>query len=319
MMDKIYRILVVSDCSNFEYVCINSAVKYWKDKYPDEYSSMVSDPEETDQSNLPNLLNSESFRRVLSKNVQMKLEGMSWIVKNNHPSEVSMAEGMDFVFTIDDRLHNNFRRIKYPEYKAQRKLIKRQYDVFGIKEYIHNVIFRELELEERGYKIIGVRDCESDDIIAVLMNRFQNYFCRILISSDRDFLQLENVYQYDMFGNSIQCGFKYKDRFIEMNPRDFLLWKILRGDVADNIKNVFPKCGDVKSYKLVQDKEKLKTMLKENMDAAENYHLNKYLIDFKSIPKEIEERIFSELKNKLGDLENDKDDIGFDLNSCIIT
>ena len=318
MSDKLNRILVAADCSNFEYVCINSALKYWKDKYSEEYSFTLKPAEETDQDNLPNLLNSDTFRRVLSKNVQMKLEGLIWIVKNNHPSEVSMSDGMDFIFTRDDRLHNNFRKLKYPEYKAQRKLMKRQFDVFSAMEYIHDVIFKELDIEKLGFKIIGVKDCESDDIIAVMMNRFKNYFCRILISSDRDFLQLEDVYQYDNFGNEIICGFKHGGQFIEMTPKNYLLWKILKGDTADNIKNVLPRCGDVTAYKLLQDKDKLKKMLMENKEAAKNYSLNKYLIDFNSIPQDVSDRIYEELKKILGGSERVTEKPDFDIDSCMI-
>ena len=65
----------------------------------------------------------------------------------------------------------------------------------------------------------------------------------------------------------------------------------MKGDVSDNIKSVFPKCGDVKSYKLVKNKPLLREMLSESQEANDRYHLNKLLIDFRSIPKEMEEKI----------------------------
>jgi 5'-3' exonuclease len=88
--------------------------------------------------------------------------------------------------------------------------------------------------------------------VAILMKKYDDHMCRILISSDKDFLQLDNIHQYDWWGNKIERKIKNHEDF-EMNSKEFLLWKILRGDISDNIKNVFPKYGDVKSYKLVKN------------------------------------------------------------------
>jgi len=56
---------------------------------------------------------------------------------------------------MDDRLKNNFRLGLYPTYKGQRRLVKRSYDVYAIKDYVINVIFKELDIENKyGYHMI---------------------------------------------------------------------------------------------------------------------------------------------------------------------
>ena len=99
---------------------------------------MIRSPEETDQNNLPDLLTSDNFRVCLKKTVQKKLEQLDWILKSNFKDEIDYADGVDFVFTTDDKLKTNFRKSLYPEYKAQRKLVKKSYNIFKIHQYIIN-------------------------------------------------------------------------------------------------------------------------------------------------------------------------------------
>jgi hypothetical protein len=315
-MKKENRILVAMDVSNFEYVTINAAFNKWRELYPED-SNHILPPKETDQNNLPNILNIDSFRKVLSMTTQQKLESLNWIIKTNHQSEIDLADGIDFVCAEDSYIHNSFRKVKYPEYKAQRKLTPKSYNVSVIKDYIQDILFKELEVEDKlGFKIVKVDGCESDDILAILMKKYNDYICRILISSDRDFLQLENVYQYDWWGNKIERKIKNHEE-LEMNSKEFLLWKILRGDISDNIKNVFPKYGDIKSYNLVKNKVLLKKMLCENQEATNRYKLNKFLIDFRLIPIDIEEKIYKILEEKLSTISQNESVEKFTLESCM--
>jgi len=314
--NKINRVLIALDVSNFEYMVIWAAFNKWMKTYPED-SSFIKSAEETNQDDLPNLLNINTFKRVLHLTTQQKLENITWIARNNHQTELDIADGIDIVLTEDSNIDGNFRKLKYPEYKAQRKLTPKQYNVPVIKEYIQDVIFKELEVEDKmGFKIIKVDNCESDDIIAVLMNRFNNYMCRIILSADKDFLQLEGVHQYDMWGKKIERKIKSHEEY-EMTNIEYLIWKILRGDISDNIKNVFPKIGEVKSYKLIKDVPRLKQLLKEDQEAAKRYLLNKKLIDFSQIPKDIEEKIYCIIQNKLSVISKKEQVEKFTLEGCM--
>jgi len=73
-----------------------------------------------------------------------RLESINWVLKNNFQNEIDMADKIDVILALDDKLKRNFRLDLYPEYKAQRTLVKRQYQVQPIKDYIVNVLFAEL-------------------------------------------------------------------------------------------------------------------------------------------------------------------------------
>ena len=314
--NKRNRVLLVMDASNFEYLCVYAALADWKREYPDE-AIILKPRNETDQDNLPDILVYDSYRRILSRTVQKKFNTAMWIAKITHPHDMIEASDVDVVLTLDDSLKNNFRKIRYPEYKSNRKLAPKIFDISKAKRYVQNVIFKELELEDKmGYRIIGVEGCESDDIIAVLMKHYKDYRCRILISSDRDFLQLENVYQYD-WGCNIVKRRVTEDKKTEMTPKEFLLWKIVCGDKSDNIPHVFEKVGEMKSFKLINDKGMLKKMLHEDRKAAERFMLNKYLIDFNSIPSDVEERIKKKIDEKMSMKTLNEKIMEFSVKSCL--
>lgn len=303
------------DLSNFKYMCAFAAKHDWIEEFPEESSFMVN-RWRTDQDNLPNLLNHQTFRRVLNKVVHDKFDHCIGLAKRWHQVEIDSAEGMDVFLVEDDHLGGNFRKKIYPEYKQQRKTSLKEFDVFKVLDYIGDVIFKEIGFEEHfGYKRVKVKDCESDDIIAVMMNRYKDYMCRILISSDKDYLQLEGVNQYNTFGQRVVPEIKSANKVYTLTPKDFLLWKIIRGDSSDNIKGVFPGIGDVKAVPLTQDRALLKKMLLEDNSAALRFKLNKKLIDFRSIPEELRKRISEVLDAKMEEISSpEKVDFG----SCIV-
>ena len=162
-----------------------------------------------------------------------KLQSLEGIARTNFGDEIDSCEQIDVVFACDDKLKRNFRLDLYPQYKANRLTTKRQYRLDTIKDYIRNVLYKELKLEEDyGYRFVTVEGAEGDDVIATLMTHFaKDYVGSVLISSDRDFLQLENVREFDLFGKEAQR--KLGDEIV--SAEDFLLGKILMGDKSDNI------------------------------------------------------------------------------------
>lgn len=190
---------------------------------------------------------------------------------------------------MDDFTAKNFRKDLYPSYKAQRKFTPKQFDIFKVRNYVFDVIFKELELEEKyGYKFVSVEGAEADDIIATIINKCSDdYQLKVLFASDHDFIQLEGVKQLDLFGKEIVS----KIGSIKVTNEEYLLGKILLGDGSDNIPKVFPKIGEKRVISLIRDKERLKKMLKENQAAAYQYELNKKLISFSEIPKMLTDKI----------------------------
>lgn len=87
--------------------------------------------------------------------------------------------------------------------------------------------------------------------------------------------------------------------------------KIIVGDGADNIQQVFPRVGQKTALKLVRDKEQLKKRLAESEDAVKQFMLNKQLISFDYIPKSLSDKILAEVNTKLYENEKVNEEVDF--------
>lgn len=294
------KILVCIDGSYFMYYCLFGAVNRFMTKYKEEASMLIKPSEETDQTNLPSLLISNNFKKELKDSVIKRCEFIDFILKKNFQDEIDQCVNIDIIFALDDSLNNSFRKVSYPDYKAQRKLIKRSYSTTDLRQYILNVIFPELDVNKQfGYCTVKVDGAEGDDVIACTLTGLDGYFLKVLFASDKDFLQLENVKQFDLRGKEVLPEIKLKNETVLLSNSDFLLMKILMGDAADNIPSIAERFGTVKSYNMVNNKEHLKTFLKENKSAAQRFIINKNLIDFRTIPDELRQTVVKALTTEL--------------------
>ena len=291
------KFLVVIDGSYFEYVNLFASVKTFTEKYPEDASYWIKPVDECDQKNLPNILNCDTYKKCLKQQVMWKLESVEDVVKSNFQAEVDECDEIDIVFAMDDKLSHSFRKTLYPEYKAHRALVKRQFQLQPIKDYIVDVIFKELDVEhEHGYHLVKVEGAEGDDVIATTIMRLRdNYVGMVLIASDHDFLQIDGLREFDLFGKEAK-----RDLGGEIvSAKDYLVGKILMGDRSDNIQQVFLRCGPKTALKWTKDKDALKKTLKEDHSLAARYLLNKKMIDFNSIPQELSDKILESVNAAL--------------------
>ena len=152
-----------------------------------------------------------------------------------------------------------------------------------------------------------VDGAEGDDVIASLSRSdriLEDYSKIILVSSDRDFIQLQidrPVTQYDISGELVVPKLKRGKEIVNMTPQQALMVKIISGDASDNIKSIRPKVGEITAFKYITEKtEEFKKLLKENPEVAQRFVLNSKLVDFKNIPVELSQRVVDEfysLKN----------------------
>lgn len=117
----------------------------------------------------------------------------------------------------------------------------------------------------------------------------------MLIASDHDFLQIDGIREFDLFGKEAKRELGGES----VSASDFLLGKILMGDRSDNIKQVFAKCGPKTALKYVKDKAALRKMLEESQESAGRFQLNKKLISFDEMPSELRDSIKKTLNEKL--------------------
>lgn len=289
--------MIAIDGSYYQYCVLFAAVKTFADKHPDDAAYWIKPVEDCDQSNLPNLLDCDNFKKMLKQQVMWKLESIDNIAKDNFQQEINDAEAIDIVFAMDDKLSQSFRKNLYPEYKAHRALVKRQFQIQPIKDYIVDVIFKELDVEhEYGYHLVKVDGAEGDDVIATtLMKLDGNYIGKLLIASDHDFLQIDGLREFDLFGKEAKRDLGGE----EVTAHDYLVGKILMGDRSDNIKQVFTRCGPKTALKWTKDKELLKKTLKEDHSLAERYLLNKKMMSFDDIPSDLSKRIVKAVNESL--------------------
>lgn len=193
---------------------------------------------------------------------------------------------------ICDDAGDSWRKEVFPYYKASRKKTRETdgHDWSKIFDAMNKI--RKEVRENFPYKVMWVERCEADDIIATLCMNFNIKEKILIISSDKDFQQLQrymNVKQYSpIHKNFIYCE----------NPQNFLKEHILRGDTSDGIPNVLSDDDtfvvEGKRQKPLSQK-KLELIIENIPEYLRiNYNRNQKLVDLSYIPKEYTERILKE-------------------------
>lgn len=193
---------------------------------------------------------------------------------------------------ICDDAGDSWRKDIFPYYKASRKKTRETdgHDWSKIFDAMNKI--RKEVRENFPYKVMWVERCEADDIIATLCMNFNVKEKILIVSSDKDFQQLQrymNVKQY----SPIHKNFIYCD-----NPQNFLKEHILRGDTSDGIPNVLSDDDtfivEGKRQKPLSQK-KLELIIENIPEYLRiNYNRNQKLVDLSYIPKEYTERILQE-------------------------
>ena len=203
----------------------------------------------------------------------------------------------EVVLCCDNRKY--WRKEFFPFYKAGRKATREKsaLDWHLIFELLAKL---KQELKENfPYKVIDVDGAEADDIIGTLAPRYAAHQKVLILSSDGDFLQLQQ------YGPNIKQYNPAQKKFIKsQNPLVELKEKIIRGDKGDGIPNIFSSSDcfvrGLRQKSISEDK--LNKLLKEDMDktsdlidsnALTGFSRNKTLIDLTCIPVEIKEKIIN--------------------------
>lgn len=137
----------------------------------------------------------------------------------------------DYIAVVFDLSKKTFRHKKVKSYKATRQetpnLLKEQ--IPKIKEILKLWGIKVLELE--GY--------EADDIIATLTKKFKSSYEVLIVSPDKDMIQLvdKNVKLLNPIQNIIYDVEKVKEKY-GIFPNQFVDYQAIVGDSVDNIKGV---------------------------------------------------------------------------------
>lgn len=297
------KVLLLIDGSFISFVVNYRAFKAWTEQYQSLDTCIIRPPDETDQDNLPDLVNESMwFKKCLHNAAVDKLNGIANIIENATGLLYPNSTLVDTIIAKDSRLTKSFRYNLYPEYKLARKIQKAkrsQYKIGPVFDELYANVFPSIFGEHCVQ--LAVPGAEGDDIIASIARSQrigEEYERIILISSDRDFLQLQidrPVTQYDAKGEMVVPKIKKGNEIINITPQQALMVKIISGDTSDNIKPIKPKIGEIRALKYITEKaDEFKKMLKEEPEVAQKLLLNSKLIDFRNIPEELSQQIVDE-------------------------
>ena len=202
------------------------------------------------------------------------------------------AEYGEVILCCDNRKY--WRKEFFPFYKAGRKKSreKSNLDWHMIFEMLAKF---KVELKENfPYKVIDVEGAEADDIIGTLVPLHAHTQKILILSSDGDFLQLQQYPNVKQYNPSLK---KY---IVSHNPKLELKEKIIRGDKGDGIPNIFSPADcfvrDLRQKpvtKAVLDKYLKEDSSQYSDTDKTNFIRNTTLIDLDYIPKEIQELIIN--------------------------
>ena len=201
------------------------------------------------------------------------------------------THGPEVVIACDNR--NYWRRDFFPQYKASRKKSRDAsgHDWNSIFECLHKI--KEELKEYSPYKVIDVDTAEADDIIAVLAMRQSSQEKVMILSSDKDFAQLQKFTNVEQFSPILKKFIKEPLPYVQLKQM------IIRGDKGDGIPNIMSPDGvfvDGGRQKPITEAKIIIWLNQEptefcNEDMLRNYKRNELLIDLTQIPESLQKTI----------------------------
>lgn len=193
---------------------------------------------------------------------------------------------------------NSWRKEVFPHYKANRKKDREGNEAKWDRAFDILTKIRDEVRDNFPYKHMRIHNCEADDVIAVLCKHFHKQEPIIIVSSDKDFAQLQQYPGVEQYSPTTKGKVVCKDPIGTLNEH------IIRGDSGDGVPNVLSDddcfVSAEKRQKPITQK-KLK-QLQESLGSdnlffdetiRKNWERNKTLIDLSKIPLDVEAAILN--------------------------
>lgn len=153
-------------------------------------------------------------------------------------------------FILDGPNAGERRRKMFPDYKNKRRITERKskvvfnYDEDNPDSYEVDGAFEKQMLKIYEFlksvpvSVCVIPYCEADDVITYLAEKNADKFNPIIISTDKDYLQLitKDIQVYNWRTKTLYTEEKFLESF-SILPINYIFKKIIRGDASDNIKN----------------------------------------------------------------------------------
>ena len=215
------------------------------------------------------------------------------------------SHGPEVVIACDNK--NYWRREIYPHYKSNRKKAREAsgHDWNTIFECLNKI--RDELRDHSPYKVISVDTCEADDVIATLVQKYSSTQKIMILSSDKDFAQLQRYTNVEQYSPILKKYIK------EPLPLLQLKQLIIRGDKGDGIPNilsaddVFVSGGRQKPITEAKIIGWMNQEAKEfcNEDMLRNFSRNEMLIDLMKIPERLANEILHTYESAIGHSKQD--------------
>jgi len=199
----------------------------------------------------------------------------------------------EVVIACDNKRY--WRRDIFPYYKAHRKKNREDsgHDWNSIFECLNKV--RDELKTSSPYRVIDVDGAEADDVIGVLTRKFAPTQKIMILSSDKDFVQLQVNSNVSQYSPTMKKVIKTDNAGAQLKQL------ILEGDKGDGIPNILSNDSTIVDG--IRQKALTKVRLAELMNTnlandgtdelKRNWSRNKQLIDLSDIPQSIVESIIS--------------------------
>ena len=210
------------------------------------------------------------------------------------------SHGPEVIIACDNR--NYWRRDYFPHYKAGRKKARAAsgHDWSSIFESLNKI--REELKESSPYKVIDVDGAEADDIIGTLVQKHSATEKVMILSSDKDFAQLQRYPNVEQFSPILKKFIK------EPFPLVQLKQLIIRGDKGDGIPNILSS-DDIfvvgGRQKPITESKIIKWINQDpkefcNDEMFRNFSRNELMIDLTKVPTELKEKILNTYESSKG-------------------
>jgi hypothetical protein len=202
--------------------------------------------------------------------------------------------GPEVVIACDSK--NFWRKEFFPYYKASRKKSRDSsgHDWNSIFSCLNKI--REELKEYSPYKVIEVETCEADDIIASLVQKYSSMQKIMILSSDKDFIQLQRYPNVEQYSPILKKFIKCKNPLVDLKEL------IIRGDKGDGIPNILSDddcfVNGVRQKSITESKLNSWINLPPNefcdSKMITNFSRNETLIDLTKIPNSLQLNIFEQ-------------------------
>lgn len=262
--------LILIDTSYTSFYRFFATLRWLSHSDPTLYHKYISDP----------IYDWGSNTKFMNTYTKMYMESIKKLVG------AKIYKTSKLIFCMDSRLSSLWRTKIMKTYKASRPDLAQKYNFTPIfKTSKYELIPALIKNDPKKIYKIYIDGAEADDIIAVICKYYKSTDINkkiYIVSGDSDFYQLgrSNVY----FVNYKKKG------VLEINESEAIMllrYKVLKGDVTDNIPSIFKNIIVKNKKNIIFNEELLKAFLAENKICKSQYELNRKLIDFNYIPKKI--------------------------------